>query len=93
MKETGSGRGAAMRFVSLLVAPLVYMAGLLSPLTPSYGMPGVTDLVVFWLLPMAWLITVWLRDKSLPGRVITGGLLALILGSYIWILYMIWRTL
>lgn len=93
MKEPGTGRETSMKFVSLLVAPLVYMAGLLSPLTPSYGMPGVIDLVVFWLLPMGWLAAVWLRDKSFPGRAITGGLLVLIFGSYIWFSYPIWKTL
>ena len=93
MKEPGTGSETSMKFVSLLVAPLVYMAGLLSPLTPSYGMPGVIDLVVFWLLPMGWLAAVWLRDKSFPGRAITGGLLVLIFGSYIWFSYPIWKTL
>jgi len=82
-----------MKAIPLLVAPLVYMVGLLSPLTPSYGMPGVIDLAGFWLFPMGLLVAVCLWGKSLLVRLISGGLLALILGSYLWILYPIWKTL
>ena len=70
-----------------LAACLVYGAGLLSPLTPSEGAPGIGQLALFWALPIVALAAVRIWDRSTAGRSASAMLAALVLGSYGWIAY------
>lgn len=51
------------------VAWFLYGVGLISPLTPSEGMPGVVDVVIFVVGPVAVLIFLARRFRSMPAKI------------------------
>ena len=90
MEISSKGSRAAATLASSFLALAVYAVGLLAPLTPSYGTPSLIHLVVFWVLPMGLLASVWLWDRSIVGRVSASLLLVSVLLSYLWISYPMW---
>ena len=37
---------------TFVLAPIIFIVGLVSPLTPSEGLPSVIDLFIFWIIPL-----------------------------------------
>ena len=81
---------AVLSWVASLLVLGLYAAGLLSPLTPSYGKPGIGALLVFWILPMVLLTAPMLRARSPAVRIAFGVLVGLVFFSYLRIAVPIW---
>ena len=92
METTSTGKTAIKSLLVVLVSPVVYVVGLIAPLTPTEGYPTVLSLLGFWLLPMAALAAVWTWDRSIVGRVTSSVVFVLILASYAWISLPMWLT-
>ena len=81
------GRAVRATLGVLVLAPLWFGLGLLSPLTPSEGAPSLVALLAFWVAPMISLASVWAWDKSVVGRLGATAVFLLILVPY---LVLIW---
>lgn len=61
------GRLKAAGLITL--AWLLYGIGLISPLTPSEGAPGILDVVIFALAPVALLTVLGRRLRNMAARI------------------------
>ncbi len=64
----------------------IYGFGLIAPLTPSEGIPGVTDLMVFVGIPLAILGWCWLKCSALWAKILMIIQGVVIIGFTCWLL-------
>jgi len=60
------------------VGTILWVIGMLAPLTPSYGVPTATDVGVFLVLPILFLLASTFAATSSVGRILCGLVLLLV---------------
>jgi hypothetical protein len=71
---------------------LLYGLGLVSPLTPSEGMPNVPELFVFAACPIAFLFVSLFLSRTRAARAVTVVEITGIVGLTTWLLWLQART-
>jgi hypothetical protein len=74
-------------FVAGTAALMLFGVGLIAPLTPSYGVPAARDLMLFLLGPVLILAASIYYARSIPGKIVLGFVLLLILAAAINLIY------
>lgn len=86
--QSGSGMLPRMALAGLnLFACLLYAVGLISPLTPSEGIPRLTDLLFFFVGPIALMSFVALRARSRDLKALVFLQIAAVVGFTSWLLW------
>ena len=73
--------------VANLVAVFIFAFGLLSPLTPSYGLPSVLEVTMFAGVPIALLAACTINARSRPAKVLFALEAAMIAVIFAWLLH------
>jgi len=69
-------------------ALLVFVVGLISPLTPSEGRPTLWEWLLFAMLPIALLACCVRASRSRVGAVFFGGQALAIVAFSVWLLFL-----
>jgi hypothetical protein len=74
-------------FISaFIIAPIIFIIGLISPLTPSEGLPSIIGLLIFWIFPLIILGVVIYHSKIVLIKIIIGIEFLIIFGFEIYLL-------
>jgi hypothetical protein len=70
----------------------IFIVGLLSPLTPSEGMPRLLDIAVFVAAPLLLLATAFGLSRRWPSKLLGAAEMTAILTTTTWLLWLQYRT-